>query len=103
MPDTSSELTTTVHVPHDEYSSPGDPDYDRQVLRISRQITFTVVIPITDYPNMDVWTAVAYEQELGLPEVIEAISWADDISGSSIDMRTQVTVRRTVTEDQAGA
>lgn len=98
----TDENTTTVHVPNDEFISPGNPGYDRQVLCISRQITFTVVLPIIDYPNMDVPTAIEYEQNLGLEEVIEALQWADNIPGSSIDMRTHINVRRVV-EDQSSA
>lgn len=102
MTDESDKLTTTVHVPDGEYISPGSPGYDQQVLHISRQITFAVALPITDYPNMSVSAAIEYEQNLGFEEVIEALHWADNIPGSSIDMRTHVAIRRTVTEDQAG-
>lgn len=98
MPDKSDKLTTTVHVPDGEYSGPGEPGYDRQVLLITRQITFTSVVPITSYPDMDVPQAIAYEQELEMPEVIEALQFVDeqyDI-GQRVDLRTHVAVRRVV-------
>lgn len=99
MSNESSEFTTTVYVPADEYVGPDDPGYDRHVLRIARQITYTSVVPITSYPGMSVPEAIAYEQELGLPEIIEALQFLDEQTpGQSLALRSHVEVRRTVVD-----
>ena len=78
----------------DEYLSPGDPGYDRQVLRVSRQLTFTTIVPITSYPDMTVPESVEYERGLGLPEIIESLQFLDETKpGQSLEMRTHVEVR----------
>lgn len=98
MSDETAEVRTTVYVPTGEYISPGDPGYDRQVLRISRQITFTSVVPITNYPDMSVPDAIAYEHELDIPEVIEALQFLDEREpDQSIDLRVNIEVRRVTT------
>lgn len=93
-----SKPTSSVHVSPGDYISPGDLDYDRQVLRVERQITFTSVVPITSYPNMSVPDAIAYEHELGMAEVIEVLQFVDEQEnpGGSVDLRTHVYVRRVV-------
>lgn len=79
----------------DEYLSPDDPGYDRQVLRISRQLTFTQLVPITSYPDMTVSDAIAYEYEQELPVVIESLSFIDEqIPGQSVELRTHVEIQR---------
>lgn len=97
MTNETPEVQTTVHVPNGEYVGPDDPGYDRQVLRISRQITFTSVVPMTSYSDMNVPDAIAYEQELGLPEIIESLQFLDEQTpGQSLDVRSNIEVRRVV-------
>lgn len=75
------------------YIGPNDPGYDRQVLRISRQITFTSVIPISSYNGATVPDAVAYEHELELSDVMEILQFIDEsVPGQSVEMRTHVDV-----------
>ena len=98
MADTTPEIKTTVHVPDNEFISPGDSGYDQQVLHISRQITFTSIVPITSYPDMSVPDAIAYEHGLEMAEVIEILQFVDEQEdvGRRVDLRTHVDVRRTV-------
>lgn len=91
-----NENESRVQLQPEDYISPDQPGYDQQVLVISRQITFTVVVPITSYTGMDVSTAIAYEQGLALPEVVEALQFIDESEDpeNRIDLRTSVNVRR---------
>lgn len=77
----------------DEYIRPDDPGYDRQVLKVSRQITFTSVVPIVNYPGMNVPEAVTYEHNLEFDDVLMLLQFLDEkIPGQSIDLRTHVNV-----------
>lgn len=89
--------TGSQFVQPSQYVDPGDPGYDRQVLRVSRQITFTSVVPITSYPGLTVPAAVTHEYELDLADVIELLQFIDERTpGNSVDLRTHVEVRRIV-------
>lgn len=77
----------------DTYVSPGMPGYDHQVLKVSRQITFTSFVPITDYPGMSVPDAVRYEFEADAEYVIQALMFIDESSGTDkFEIRTHVDV-----------
>lgn len=77
----------------EDYIGPDDPGYDRQVLRVSRQITFTSVIPISSYNGSTVSDAVAYEHELDLSDVLEILQFVDEsVPGQSVELRTHVDV-----------
>lgn len=76
-----------------EFIGPGKLGYDLQVLKVSRQITFTSVVPIKYYPGMTVPEAVAHEYNLEFDEVMELLQFLDEkIPGQSIDLRTHVDV-----------
>lgn len=75
------------------YLKPDDPDYDRQVLRISRQITYVTTVPISSYPGMTVSDAVAFEHEAEMSSVVEGLMWVEgNRPGQSLDLRTHVDV-----------
>lgn len=94
-------VTHTQFVKPGDYLGPDDPGYDRQVLRVSRQITFTSVVPITAYSGMDVPGAITHEHELDLTEVVELLQFIDERTpGNSVDLRTHVEVRRIVTDEE---
>lgn len=77
----------------DAYVGPGMPGYDHQVLKVSRQITFTSVVPITSYPGMNVSEAVKHEFEADAEDVIETLMFIDERSGTdSFEIRTHVDV-----------
>lgn len=87
-------MSSSHYVKPEDYIGPDDPGYDRQVLYVSRQITFTSVIPITSYPGSTVTDAVAYEHGLEMGDVLEIINFIDEsVPGQSVDMRTHVDVK----------
>lgn len=84
-----------------EYLNPGEPGYDRQVLRVSRQITYVTTVPITSYPNMTVADAVAFEHEAEFETVVEGLMWVEEgKSGQSIELRTHVDVEQLPVEEK---